>query len=49
MAWAVQEGYTVLTHDQNFSTLLAHSRSGKPSVVLLRTSSLRVERVGDAC
>lgn len=37
----------MLTHDQDFSTLLALSRKGKPSVVLLRLSSLRVEGVGD--
>lgn len=47
MAWAVQEDRVVLTHDQDFNTLLAHSRTGKPSVVLLRTSSLRVDRVGE--
>jgi predicted nuclease of predicted toxin-antitoxin system len=47
MAWAVREGCVVLTHDQDFNTLLAHSRTGKPSVVLLRTSSLRVDRVGE--
>lgn len=47
MAYATAHGYAVLTHDQDFSTLLALSRKGKPSVVLLRLSSLRVEGVGD--
>lgn len=46
MGWAEREGYTVLTHDQDFNTLLAYSRAGKPSVVLVRTSSLRLEKVG---
>lgn len=46
MVWAVREGRVVLTHDQDLNTLLAHSRTGKPSVVLLRTSSLRIDRVG---
>jgi predicted nuclease of predicted toxin-antitoxin system len=46
MHYALIEGYTVLTHDQDFNTLLAHSRAGKPSVVLLRLSSLRVDKVG---
>lgn len=47
MRWAVQENCVVLTHDQDFNTLLAHSRTGKPSVVLLRTSSLRIDRMGE--
>ena len=47
MRYAAKEGYTVLTHDQDFSTLLALSREGAPSVVLLRLSSLRVDRVGE--
>lgn len=47
MKWAVQENCVVLTRDQDSNTLLAHSRMGKPSVVLLRTSSLRIDRVGE--
>lgn len=47
MRYAAAQGYTVLTHDQDFSTLLALSREGAPSVVLLRLSSLRVDRVGE--
>ena len=47
MAYAAEHGDTVLTHDQDFSTLLALSQKGKPSVVLLRLSSLRVDRVGE--
>ena len=47
MRYAASEGYVVMTHDQDFSTLLALSRAGEPSVVLLRLSSLRVEKVGD--
>lgn len=45
--YATAHGYTVLTHDQDFSTLLALSRRGRPSVVLLRLLSLRVDKVGD--
>lgn len=46
-AYADREGYVVLTHDQDFSTLLAYTRRGGPSVVLLRTSSLRPDRFGE--
>lgn len=45
--YASRNGYVVMTHDQDFSTLLALSRAGEPSVVLLRTSSLRVETIGE--
>lgn len=47
MAWAATNGYVVLTHDQDFNTILALSQGAKPSVVLLRTSSLRLEKVGE--
>ena len=47
MRYAASNGYVVMTHDQDFSTLLALSRAGEPSVVLLRLSSLRVEKIGD--
>jgi predicted nuclease of predicted toxin-antitoxin system len=46
MAYATQQNCIVLTHDQDFNTLLALSRLGKPSVVLLRLSSLRVDTTG---
>lgn len=46
MRYAECEGCTILTHDADFGTLLAYSRQGKPSVILLRTTSLRVETVG---
>ena len=46
LTWAKRQGYVIVTHDQDFSTLLAYSQAGKPSVVLLRTSSLRTDRVG---
>lgn len=47
MRYALVNNYAVMTHDQDFSTLLALSRAGKPSVLLLRLSSLRVETVGE--
>ena len=47
MAWAVTNGYAILTHEQDFNTILALSQRAKPSVVLLRTSSLRLETVGE--
>ncbi|GIW36123.1 MAG: hypothetical protein KatS3mg073_0268 [Meiothermus sp.] len=47
MAWAATNGYVILTHDQDFNTILALSQRAKPSVVLLRTSSLRLETVGE--
>ena len=46
MRYAEREDYVVPTHDQDFGTLLAYSRQGKPSVILLRTTSLRVGTVG---
>jgi predicted nuclease of predicted toxin-antitoxin system len=46
MSYARTHGFAVFTHDQDFNTLLSHSKEGKPSVILLRTSSLRIEKVG---
>lgn len=46
MMYVTQEDCIVFTHDQDFNTLLALSRLGKPSVVLLRLSSLRVDTTG---
>jgi len=37
----------ILTHDQDFNTILALSQRAKPGVVLLRTSLLRLETVGE--
>lgn len=47
LTWAAEQGYLVLTHDQDFNSLLAYTRHGKPSVVLLRTSTLRLEKTGE--
>lgn len=46
LTWANRQGYVVVTHDQDFSTLLAYARAGTPSVILLRTSSLKTDSVG---
>jgi predicted nuclease of predicted toxin-antitoxin system len=45
---AAQEGRCVLTQDLNFSAIVALSSSTRPSVVSLRLSSSRVERVNAA-
>jgi predicted nuclease of predicted toxin-antitoxin system len=45
-AWAIEHDHVILTHDQDFSTILALGRHGKPSVVLLRTSDLVPVSVG---
>jgi predicted nuclease of predicted toxin-antitoxin system len=40
MAFARDNGWIVLTHDLDFSALLAHARAGKPSVVQLRAKDV---------
>jgi len=40
MAWAAENGYTVLTHDLDFGALLAASGGEKPSVMQIRTRDL---------
>ena len=40
MAWAAENGYTVLTHDLDFGALLAASGGEKPSVIQIRTRDL---------
>jgi predicted nuclease of predicted toxin-antitoxin system len=40
MAYAARENFIVLTHDLDFSAILAATRGGKPSVVQIRASNL---------
>lgn len=40
MKWAKRNEYTVLTHDLDFSALLASTQASKPSVVQLRTDDV---------
>lgn len=47
MAFARDGGYTVFTHDLDFSAILAATKGKKPSVVQLRTDDLSPEAVGE--
>ena len=46
MAFARSNGYVVLTHDLEFSAILAAARDAKPSVVQIRSDNVRPETVG---
>ena len=46
MAFARAEGYIVLTHDLDFSAILAATKGDKPSVVQIRSDDLRPESIG---
>jgi predicted nuclease of predicted toxin-antitoxin system len=46
MAYAAARGYVVLTHDLDFSSVLAASRGIKPSVVQIRAEDVSVEVIG---
>ena len=46
MAWALQNGHIVFTHDLDFGTLLANTSALGPSVVLLRGQDVRPARIG---
>jgi predicted nuclease of predicted toxin-antitoxin system len=46
MAFARSNGYVVLTHDLDFSAILATTRRSKPSVVQIRSEDLSPETVG---
>lgn len=45
-AWAVAHDHIILTHDQDFNTILALGKFGKPSVVLIRTIDLMPIGIG---
>ena len=46
MAWAAANGYTVLTHDLDFSAILAATQDAGPSVVQIRTEDISPALIG---
>jgi predicted nuclease of predicted toxin-antitoxin system len=46
MAFARTNGYVVLTHDLDFSAILAATQGAQPSVVQIRAGDVRPETVG---
>jgi len=44
MAYAKQQGYVVLTHDLDFSAILAATQAQAPSVIQVRTQDVLSER-----
>jgi predicted nuclease of predicted toxin-antitoxin system len=46
MAFARTNGYVVLTHDLDFSAILAATQGSKPSVVQIRSDDVRPETLG---
>jgi predicted nuclease of predicted toxin-antitoxin system len=47
MAYAKTHGYIVLTHDLDFSAILAATHGDKPSVAQIRADDLRLSAIGD--
>ena len=47
MAWAVNNGYMVFTHDLDFGTLLAISKADTPSVIQVRTQDVLPGKLGN--
>ncbi len=46
MAWAASADAIVLTHDLDFSAILAFSNNNKPSVVQIRAEDLNPDKIG---
>ena len=46
MAWAIASEAVVLTHDLDFSAILAFTNHSKPSVVQIRAAYLNPDRIG---
>jgi predicted nuclease of predicted toxin-antitoxin system len=46
--YAREHGYAILTNDLDFPQILAHSRQGSPSIILLRGQPLVPEERGTA-
>jgi predicted nuclease of predicted toxin-antitoxin system len=46
MEYAAAHGYVVLTHDLDFSSVLAASRGANPSVVQIRAEDVSVKAIG---
>ena len=47
IAWAKEWGYTILTHDLDFGTILAVTKASGPSVILIRAQDVVPEFLGD--
>lgn len=47
MTFARTKGYVVLTHDLDFSTILAATKGEKPSVVQIRSENVSPEGIGE--
>lgn len=47
MDWAIANDHIILSHDLDFSTMLALTHAGKPSLVQLRGSKVLPEQVAD--
>jgi predicted nuclease of predicted toxin-antitoxin system len=45
MNWAAERGFVVVTADLDFPAILAASRSGRPSVILIRSDNLAPGRL----
>lgn len=48
MSFAKAKDYVVLTHDLDFSAILAVTHGEKPSVVLIRAADVRPDAIGGA-
>lgn len=46
MAWALDKGYVVFTHDLDFTALLAATQAVGPSVIQVRAQDVMPERMG---
>ena len=46
MSYARDNGYTVLTHDLDFSAILAVTHGEKPSVVQIRAEDVSLDAIG---
>lgn len=46
MAWAISADAIVLTHDLDFSAILAFSKNTKPSVIQIRAEDLNPDKIG---
>lgn len=47
MAWARSNGYVVFTHDLDFGTILAATKTECPSVIHIRTQDINPHNRGD--
>ena len=47
MDWAVANGYVVFSHDLDFSTMLALTRAGRPSLIQLRGPKVLPEQIAE--